>query len=192
MKQTIEQRFWAKVSTDGPLHPYDPTLGPCWVWTAATNSRGYGLIAYEGGTLAHRLAYLLEHGAIPDGLFVCHTCDNPPCVRPAHLYAGTRSDNAADILRQGRWGPGEQMRARTHCPSGHAYDEANTYRYSTGHRRCRACGKAQTMSSRCDACNRENSAALRRSLGKPVGNHYKPPTTHTCKRLTGRVEARPY
>ena len=66
---------------------------------------GYGRIGIKGkNILAHRYSYELAHGEIPPGLIICHTCDNPLCVRPAHLYAGTNQDNVNDSMRRGRNG----------------------------------------------------------------------------------------
>ena len=78
----------------------------CWTWTGTSAYRfGYGRIwlGKNGGyVLAHRFSYLLNNGPIPDGLCVCHACDNPRCVRPDHLWTGTRSENTADRDRKGR------------------------------------------------------------------------------------------
>jgi hypothetical protein len=78
--------------------------GACHVWTAATTtSGGYGEFHMRGAPVrAHRFAYMLAHGPIPDGLHVLHRCDNPPCVNVEHLWLGTQSDNAADAVRKGR------------------------------------------------------------------------------------------
>ena len=75
----------------------------CLEWQRSTDAEGYGRIdvRYEGERRtmqAHRVAYWLAYGTLPEGLLICHHCDNPSCVDPEHLYAGTRFDNAADLL----------------------------------------------------------------------------------------------
>lgn len=81
------------------------TTGPgCWVWRGHKNADGYGIF-YRTRTKAekaHRVAYELLEGAIPDGLQVLHHCDNPACVRPGHMFLGTQPDNMADMVQKGR------------------------------------------------------------------------------------------
>lgn len=78
------------------------TAGDCWPWTGARNKDGYGRVGYNGKVeYAHRLVYLLTRGH-PGDLCVLHSCDNPPCVRPAHLFLGTHADNMRDAYRKGR------------------------------------------------------------------------------------------
>lgn len=90
------ERFWTKVNKT-------PT---CWLWTAAT-SKGYGKFGMRHGVVrsAHRLAWEMEVGPIPEGLMVLHHCDVPACVRPDHLYLGTAADNWRDTLARSRRPP---------------------------------------------------------------------------------------
>jgi hypothetical protein len=92
---TIEDRFWAKVEkTDG-----------CWVWRGTTGHRGYGRVHVPDSTrlvFAHRQSWAMAYGPIPDGTQVLHRCDNPPCVRPEHLFLGDQADNIADMVAKGR------------------------------------------------------------------------------------------
>lgn len=94
--RSIAERLWSRVDKKGE----------CWVWLGHRGRAGYGYIGRgrksEGIALVHRVAYELEVGPIPDGLFVCHRCDNPPCVRPDHLFVGTQQDNMRDALLKGR------------------------------------------------------------------------------------------
>ena len=94
------ERFWAKVDQDGPVPKHRPELGQCWVWTANTIPKGYGLFGRK--RYAHRYSWTLHYGTIPGKLWVLHKCDNPPCVRPDHLFLGTARDNYEDMRAKGR------------------------------------------------------------------------------------------
>lgn len=98
-------RFWSKVEKDGPVLAHVAELGACWIWTSWRNSQGYGRTMIGSMTrkwLTHRIAWIITNGPLPDGMFVLHHCDNPPCVNPAHLWAGTIADNCHDRDRKGR------------------------------------------------------------------------------------------
>lgn len=131
---TDTERFWAKVDR----------TGACWLWVAGVDRRGYGRFWARGHQHgAHREAYRLTYGEIPDGLFVCHRCDTPLCVRPSHLFLGSHAENMQDMVQKGRGsksahGPTAMNATKTHCPSGHPYSEGNTYLYQN-RRACRTC-----------------------------------------------------
>lgn len=99
-REKLLERVWERVDTSGP----------CWLWRGSAESGGYGdmsiaLLGKKGSRHrihAHRAVYLLACGEVPDDMCVCHHCDTPLCVRPSHLFLGTKGDNVHDMDHKGR------------------------------------------------------------------------------------------
>lgn len=120
---SIEERFW--------LHVSMPEGDGCWEWTSSKHAGGYGHhYIGRGQVKAHRYAYELLIGPIPEGLHLDHLCRNRACVNPAHLEPVTNAENS----RRGAL-------ERVACPKGHPYDEHNTMRTKQGDRACRECNR---------------------------------------------------
>lgn len=137
-----EERFWEKVDKSGP----NPDYPNCWEWTA-NRVKTYGMFSCkQNGKSRNRQThkYIWEklNGPVPEGLEVCHLCNNPPCVRPDHLEVGTRSDNQRYSVLHGN----NKQSKKKHCKHGHLYDEKNTYWKISKHtgfktRDCKTCHK---------------------------------------------------
>jgi hypothetical protein len=92
-ERNTETRFWTLTER----------VGPCLIWKSTLDRNGYGRFTWDHRQrFAHRLAWLFSRGPIPNGMHVLHTCDNPPCVEPLHLFLGTQQDNMRDMLAKGR------------------------------------------------------------------------------------------
>lgn len=148
----------------------------CWEFQGGRDDGGYGTLKYDGATWkAHRLGWHLLIGGLGKETNVCHSCDNPCCINPAHWFIGTVGDNNRDRHTKGRtknleMGQAKRhaaLRAVTHCPHGHAYDEANTLVRKNGGRECRACSREEARHYR--SRNRDASNARRRENRRIAG-----------------------
>ena len=133
--KTLPERFWEKVAPAGP--------DECWLWTASLNDGGYGQFALDGRPhRAHRIAYELMIGPIPDGLHIDHLCRVRRCVNPYHLDPVTNEVNTArGLLRK------SPPKAKPECRNGHPFTDDNVRVDPEGWRRCRTCERVQSLAS---------------------------------------------
>jgi hypothetical protein len=110
IRTSLAKRLFDRVDIPYPW----PRNDSCWTWKGATTHFGHGVIGLgvrgQGNAMTHRVSWELHFGPVPDGLCVLHTCDNPPCVNPNHLWLGTRLDNNRDMIAKGRYRGGAQPR----------------------------------------------------------------------------------
>lgn len=139
------ERFWL----------YVEKTDTCWLWHGPMDGVGYGAInTGDRRRGAHRVSYEMANGPIPDGLFVCHTCDVRNCVNPSHLFVGTARDNALDCWLKGRSNRKNGHVYKTHCVHGHPLSgpNADVYRYRGKQRMCRPCRRAAERKHRERKC----------------------------------------
>lgn len=128
-------RFWSYVHIAGP--------DECWEWQRSRHPDGHGQFYVDPERTrmyAHRFAWEISRGKIPDDKCVCHRCDNPPCCNPRHLFLGTRGENTLDMWAKGRGVDPPHPEVVT-CANGHPLEGDNVYRHGSK-RRCRACNLA--------------------------------------------------
>ena len=156
MTRVNQTLFWSQVDKNGPVPAHRPDLGSCWLWRSYIDPDGYGRFSVGSRTdsskrpaLAHRVAYVLTVGEIPEGLEPDHLCRVRHCVNSLHVELVTHAEN----VRRGAAGAVNRARqlAKTHCPREHPYDTANTQITPEGKRHCRT-------------CRRENSRERRRNV----------------------------
>jgi len=106
--EELKRRFYLGV-------PKGKSADECWEWSMSRLKSGYGRVIIGGRQIrAHRVSYEVAHGRVPSGLSVLHHCDNPPCVNPVHLYAGTQLENCRDVYARNRMPTGFQAKAEDH------------------------------------------------------------------------------
>lgn len=154
------QKLWKRININPPPPDTDLTE-PCWLITSGPMTpNGYATAIVTPGrapAVVHRLMWAFHNQRpVPDGMQLDHLCRRRNCCQPAHLEPVTASENTN---RQGH-----QNRAKTHCPRGHPYDEANTYRNPSGRRLCRQCAR-----DRAAASDTSQSPRVRGGGGLPSG-----------------------
>lgn len=174
-------RFWSKVQKSSELNA-------CWLWQAAVFSNGYGhFVVQEKTCLAHRVAWELENGKIPEGMVIMHICDTPGCVRLSHLRLGTYTDNSNDMVQKGRNNPKYGVehpgygKLKTHCNKGHELIPDNVIFTNHGKsRRCLICYRASALAGTLRYINKDRDGYNQKrrekrapfKTGKPLGEKH--------------------
>lgn len=166
---SIPEPEYTRLKAQVVLSNIKTTERGCMEWQGFRHPKGYGYIGMKDSKNehTHRVVYRGVRGPIPAGWDICHTCDNPPCVNPLHLFAAPRVANLIDMRNKGR----NRQTQKTHCPKGHPYSGDNLWIDSRGWRHCKACGLARSQTEKYKVAGRERQKRLRaerraaRSLG---------------------------
>lgn len=134
--EPIEKRFFARLIKGAP--------DACWGWRGRAKACGYPVLSCNGkNRRVSQVSWEIHHGMpFPEGKMACHTCDNPACVNPNHIWPGTMRDNMRDCMAKGRFRvnySGSPKKNLTHCLRGHEYTPENTIIKKSGRTACRAC-----------------------------------------------------
>lgn len=135
----------------------------CWEYQGYIHPKGYGILSYRGKAWrTHRLSYFLNRGPIPEGMVICHTCDNRKCCNPLHLFLGTFDINNKDMAAKSRCK--YSVKAWPACKHGHEFTPENTWICKNGWRHCKECGRIKGRRYWADGSKKERLLRYRAAV----------------------------